>query len=110
MKSNKKQITCRRYRDYTVVWSLSFGFGSRLAMFVVLGFSGKIKYKFWVEKPYLNVFKKYYFFSAQTAIYGHTSCKPVLNSVKPVTPGLRNFQKIEKTVEKRLFLFRLNAN
>ena len=26
MKSNKKQITCRRDRDYTVVWSLSFGF------------------------------------------------------------------------------------
>jgi len=24
MKSNKKQITCRRDRGYTVVWSLSF--------------------------------------------------------------------------------------
>ena len=29
------------------------------------------------------------FFSAQTAIYGHTTCKPVLNTVKPVTPGLK---------------------
>ncbi len=46
MKSNKKQITCRRDRGYTVVWSLSFGFGSRLAMFVVLGFFGKVRYKF----------------------------------------------------------------
>ena len=46
MKSNKKQITCRRDRGYTVVWSLSLGFCSRLAEFVVLGFSGKVMYNF----------------------------------------------------------------
>ena len=110
MKSNKNRLLVAETEAIPSYGFCLLVFCSRLAMFMVLGFSGKVRDKFWVEKLYLNVFEKYYFFSAQTAIYGHTSYKPVLNSVKPVTPGLRNFQKIEKTVEKRLFLFRLNAN
>lgn len=89
MKSNKNRLLVAETEAIQSYGLCILVFCSRLAMFMVLGFSGKIKYKFWVEKPYLNVLKKYYFFSAQTAIYGHTTCKPVLNTVKPVTPGLK---------------------
>jgi len=62
MKSNKNRLLVAETEAIQSYGLCLLVFCSRLAMFVVLGFSGKIKYKFWVEKPYLNVLKKYYFF------------------------------------------------